>query len=59
MVDILTEETELAAEDITVPGMPLSFEFDAQWINAYLQDIIDDIGVNLNSGENAGKRGNP
>jgi len=43
LVDILTEETELAAEDITVPGMPLSFEFDAQWINAYLQDIIDDI----------------
>jgi len=40
---IILANTEIATEHIEIPSMPLSFAFDAQWVETYLQEIIDDI----------------
>lgn len=40
---LITDHSSLDESDITVPAMPLSFSFDAQWIDTYLSDIIDDV----------------
>lgn len=43
LVNVITNFTDILSGEIIVPTMPLSFSFDAQWIDSYLTDIVDDI----------------
>lgn len=40
---LLSNQGEMEVGEYLIPTFPLSFEFDAQWIEAYFNDIVDDI----------------
>lgn len=40
---IITNNTRLSAGDLVIPTFPLSFEFECQWIDAYVSDMVDDV----------------
>lgn len=40
---LIDDNTSFLTEDVTTPTMPLSFRFDAQWLDSYFSDIVDDI----------------
>jgi len=43
LVDVITENTGILDENIIVPTIPLAFDFDAQWLDSPLGDIVDEI----------------
>lgn len=43
IADIVTDHTALELTDIDLPTFDGEFEFDAQWLDSYLNDIVSDI----------------